>query len=313
MRSIANRKCGSQERGSVKIYPFGIHIDSPFKGFRLSKNCGGGGESHKRGEIDCFSKASRRRMREAMLTYYIEGADLVGATFTVPWKGSNFKPLMDEFRECWNRFGVSFRRHYPHSALIYRVELQERGAPHIHALAWIANEDTAGVGGTPVVPPTPAVSLALASFGLKDIWLHSVVNLHRGSYRAFERYGVRVEPIKDAGAMFRYLADHASKHKQAQLGYKGKQWGIVGQRNLIKRKPLVLPPFVSPRHEHCFLRLLKKVMRYRLTLEHHLKTWRRVPPFGSVLKGSGRLVGDFYLRQDTALRMFEHALEVARG
>ncbi len=313
MESIAHRNSGSQQRGTVKVYPLGIHIDSPLKGVRLSKNCGGGGDEHLRGEIGIFSSAARRRMREAMLTRYIEEAHLVGATFTVPWKGTNFEPLMDEFRECWHRFGVAFRRAFPHSAMIYRVELQERGAPHIHALAWMANEDTAGVGGAPVVPLTPAVSLAVSTVELKDMWLHSVPNLHRGSYRAFKRYGVKVEPIPDAGAMFRYLADHASKHKQAQLGYKGKQWGIIGESNLSKREPLVLPPFVSPKHEAVFFRLLRKVMRYRLTLEHHLKTWRRVPPFGSVLKGSRRAIGDFYLRQDTAMRMFEHALEVAHG
>lgn len=311
MESIAHRKCGSQARGAVKAYPLGIHIDSPLKGVRLSKNCGGGGVEHLRGEIGSFSTAARRRMREAMLTRYIEDAHLIGCTFTVPWKGSNFEPLMDEFRECWHRFGVAFRRCYPHSAVIYRVELQERGAPHIHALTWMANEDAAGAGAAPVVALAPAAVLALAAFGLRDMWLHSVPNLHRGSYRAFERYGVKVEPIADAGAMFRYLADHASKHKQAQLGYKGKQWGIIGDKNLKKRKPIQLPPFVSPRHEAIFLRLLRKVMRYRLRVEHH--AWKRLPPFGSVLKGSRRVIGDFYLRQDTALRMFEHALEVAHG
>ncbi len=309
MESIAHRNSGSQQRGSIKTYPLGMHIDSPFKGVRVSDKCGGGGEEHLRGDINSFSTASRRRMREAMLTLYIDDAFLLGVTFTVPWKGSNFEPLMDEFRDCWHRFSVSFRRQYPNSALIYRVELQERGAPHIHALSWVTKEDAARVCGAPVVPYTPAVVLSVASFDIQHQWLHSVQNLHRGSYRAFERYGVKIEPIHDAGAMFRYLADHASKHKQAQLGYKGKQWGIVGRSNLSKRPSVSLPPFVSPRHEILFLRLLRKVMRYRLTLRHH--QWKRLPPFGSVLKGSRRVIGDFYIRQDTALRMFYHAQELA--
>ena len=309
MKSIAYRVSGSQVRGAAKVYPLGIHIDGPYKGVRLSKNCGGGGVEHLRGEIGSFSTAARRRMRETMLTRYIEHADLIGCTFTVPWKGTNFEPLMDEFRECWHRFGVIFRRAFPNSAMIYRVELQERGAPHVHALAWITREDAVAVGGAPVVSPTAPAVLSLASFKLKDGWLHSVTDLHHGSYRAFDRYGVKVEPIADAGAMFRYLADHASKHKQAQLGYKGKQWGVLNSKNLQKRKPLELPPFRSPRHEAIFNRLLRKVMRYRLQASRH--NWKRLPPFGSVLKGSRRSVGDFYLRQDTALRMFEHSLALA--
>lgn len=308
MESISHRNGGSQPRGTVKAYPLGIHIESPLKGVSIP-NKGGGGAEHLRGEIVGFSVASRARMREAMLTLYMDDAYLIGITFTVPWKGTNFAPLMDEFRECWHRFTVSFRRRYPNSALIYRVELQERGAPHIHALLWLSKEDASGARGAPVVPHAPDVFLFLVGCHLKNDWLNSVVDLHRGSYRAFERFGVKIEPIKDAGAMFRYLADHASKHKQAQLGYKGKQWGIVGRSNLSKRNPVCLPPFESPRHEAIFNRLLRKVMRYRLTAcRHH---WKRTPPFGSVLKGSRRVIGDFYLRQDTALRMFYHARELS--
>lgn len=318
MESISHLIRGSQQRGTVKVYPLGIHIDSPLKGFRLSKNCGGGGEVHKRGDITAFSSASRRRMREVMLTRYIEGAFLVGSTFTVPWKGSDFSPLMDEFRECWHRFGVSFRRKYPNSAMIYRVELQERGAPHVHALVWLDKADASAVGGAPVALPT-AAAVGFAGLSLREMWLHSVPNLHRGSYRAFERYGVKVEPIADAGAMFRYLADHASKHKQAQLGYKGKQWGIIGDKNLKKRKSLDLPPFVSPKHEAIFLRLLRKVMRYRFNpiMGYCCKHGGKVKDFSdvvrrfsTVLKGSRRVVGDFYLRQDTVIKMFNHALDL---
>lgn len=318
MRIISHLKRGSQSEGSIKVYPLGIHIDSPLKG-QSSRNCGGGGVHRLRGEIGTFSTASRRRMREAMLTLYIDEAHLVGSTFTVPWKGSDFSPLMDEFRECWNRYGVAFRRSFPHSAIIYRVELQERGAPHVHALVWLDKSDASAVGGAPVVLPTADV-VGFASLSLREMWLRSVPNLHRGSYRAFSRYGVKVEPIPDAGAMFRYLADHASKHKQAQLGYKGKQWGIIGHKNLKKRKPLFLPPFSSPRHGVIFDRLLRKVMRYRFdpVMNYARKHGGKVKDFSdsvcrfsTVLKGSRRCFGDFYLRQDTAIKMFNHALDLA--
>lgn len=311
MESIANRTSGSQgAEGSIRVYPLGIHIDGPTKGQSLP-NRGGGGEDRKRGEITGFSAAARRRMRDAMLSRWIPGAYLVGVTYTVPWKGTNFEPLLDEFRECWNRFSTTFRRRFKKSAIIYRVELQTRGAPHIHALTWIHQEDVAAVMGAPVAPVTADDAQLIAAGHIRAMWLKSVKNLHHGSLRAFTRYGVKVEPIRNAGAMFRYLADHASKHKQAQLGYKGKQWGIVGEGNLQRRECVLLPGFDSFKHEAIFNRLLRKVMRYRLKIERHPKWWKHTPPFGSVLKGSKRVVGDFYLRQDTALRMWQHAREVA--
>lgn len=234
---------------------------------------------------------------------------MVGITCTVPWQGTDFEPLMDEFRECVHRFRTAFVRCFPKSAAIYRVELQERGAPHLHALVWMAAEDLAAL--LPYACRGVVGSAVLAADKLGALWRRAVVDLHHGSLRAFEEHGTKVEPIKSAGAMFRYLADHASKHKQAQLGYKGKQWGIIGRGNLQDREGLGLPSFDSLRHEAIFHRLLRKVMRYRLQASRH--HWKRIPPFGSVLKGSRRTVGDFYLRRDTALRMFEHSRMLARG
>lgn len=296
----------SGQDGHVRVYPLGMHIDSPLKG--VSRGTGGA-LSEKRGEIVGFSAAARRRMREAMLTLYIPDGELVGVTYTVPWKGTDFAPLMDEFRACWHRFGVAFRRRFAHSAMIYRVELQERGAPHIHALVWLSGRDVPPPLGDARALPGGAARSALVGFELGFMWRDAVPDLHHGSLNAFERYGVKVEPIADAGAMFRYMADHASKHKQAQLGYKCKQWGIVGRSNLVERVPLVLPPFRSFTQEVVFNRLLRKVMRYRLQASRH--HWKRLPPFGSVLKGSPRVVGDFYLRQETVERMWSHSLALS--
>lgn len=307
MYIITQAKKGRQ-LALIAVYEHGIHVPSPIRG--TSTGTGGGGDNHKRGEITGFSAASRRRMRQAMLTKYIPGADLVGITCTVPWQGTDFEPLMDEFRECVHRFRTAFVRRFPKSAAIYRVELQERGAPHLHALVWMAAEDLAALLPCACRGAAEAAG-ALAADKLSELWRRAVVDLHHGSLRAFEEHGTKVESIKSAGAMFRYLADHASKHKQAQLGYKGKQWGIIGRGNLEDRKGLELPPFDSNRHWFIFNRLLRKVMRYRLQASRH--HWKRLPPFGSVLKGSRRTVGDFYLLRNTALRMYEHARMLARG
>lgn len=308
MEIIAPRRAKGQPRGGINVYPFGIHIDGPTKGVSLT-NRGGGGEERKRGTIEGFSAAARRRMREAMLTLEIKDSLFLGLTLTVPWKATDFEPLMDEFRATVHRFSVAFRRLFPHSGMIYRIELQQRGAPHLHALVYIAKADLAA----PIPAPVAGVGAAedaVAQFSMRELWSRAVLDLHHGSIFGFEQYGCKVEPIRDAGSMFRYLADHASKHKQAQLGYKGKQWGILGRANFTKREPVRLPAFVSPWHESRFLRLLRKVMRYRLQASRH-PNWKRIPPFGSVLKGSRRACGDFYLRQDTALKMFRHALELS--
>lgn len=303
MQSIAQFNPDSQ-CGRVIIYPLGCSIPSPLRGRRSGT---GGAKEVKRGEITGFTAAARRRMRRAMLTLWIPDAQLVGITLTVPWKGETFD--CEEFRECLHRFEVAFRRQYPHSGMIFRVELQKRGAPHVHALLYLAVADTRTPAWHACAPHGGAAWSAVAELELGAMWRAAVPDLHHGSLAAFERFGCKVEPIADAGAMFRYLADHASKHKQAQLGYKGKQWGIVGRKNLVKREPVVLPRFPSLLAEAVFDRNLRKVMRYRLQASRH--NWKRLPPFGSVLKGSRRTVGEFYLRADTVRRLWEWSVDWA--
>lgn len=43
-------------------------------------------------------------------------------------------------------------------------------------------------------------------------------------------------PLDGIVAGMSYLASHTCKHKQAQLGYVGKQWGFLGQSHLITNK-----------------------------------------------------------------------------
>ena len=303
MKIISNRKGHYQPLVDrpIEVYNEGMTI--PRRGFVFVPDCLTQEGRKERGEITSFTVAARRRLRRCLLSETVPDSFRCHATFTVPWKGDNFAPLMDEFRECWNRFGVLFRRAYPNSSMIYRVELQKRGAPHIHALTYLKDGDGDGLDA-----PRAADSVAVAALLQVDLfhmWSRSVPDLHHGSIEGFVERGVKVEPIPDSGALYRYVCDHTSKHKQAQLGYKGKQWGKVGQCNLVKAQAAALPDFIDDRHEVRFLRMLRKVMRYRVTARRMGKPWKRPPVFGSVLKGSARSIGDFYLSRDTVLKMWE--------
>ena len=108
-----------------------------------------------------FSRAARRRLRAFVISHDIPDSSLYGITFTLPsssdidfQQSPNFvgppspfvKPLLDggvpsEFSATLNRFGLYFHRKFPQSGLVYRVELQTRGVPHIHCVAYIAHAD----------------------------------------------------------------------------------------------------------------------------------------------------------------------------
>lgn len=183
-------------------------------------------EIQRRGAISSFSRHSRLRLREALANASLSASDVFGVTLTVPWKNL-MEPLSDtlyRYRECFNRFGVYFRRKYPFSAAIFRHELQRRKMPHCHLVVFFSMQDVKGRG---------LQDLRREVF---DLWLRSLNGfLGGGSLLAFSRHGVKVDRLSDRDAMFRYISDHASKSKQAQLGYKGKQWGYIKKSLLSNR------------------------------------------------------------------------------
>lgn len=297
MNSISN----VAEFGKVRIYPNGMHISPDKVRVVQGKNEGGLGAcpDTKRGEISGFSCAARRRMRNFLLSKEIKGACRFGVTLTVPWKGDNFAGLMDEWRDCVSRFRHSFSYRFKDSGLVYRVELQKRGAPHIHAILSMVDGDYLPSG----VEPTDDLRLAVLQTAISKIWVKSVHDLHHGSVSGFLEHGVLVEPIVDDGAMFRYLADHATKSKQAQLGYKGKQWGVIGE---FKYTNIASDDFVfeNALHRILFVRAVNKVCRYRI--KDNADT-RKPCVFGSRLRGGRRRVGDWYCSRDTLHRLYEWA------
>lgn len=180
----------------------------------------------KRGEITEFSRHSRKRLQNALLTLFPpKGWVRFGLCVTVP---AQCEEWQEEWLRAVKRFWVNLERNEMlNFAGIYRVELQTRGMPHMH-LVMFASTDKVRL----------AAALASAAWcKALEAWEidgKSIVNNWR------EGITTRWDEITHANS-FRYLYDHQSKKKQAQLGYKGKQWGIFGRKwlsNEFDRVPL---------------------------------------------------------------------------
>ena len=260
---------------------------------------GKGGGS--RAKITGFTVAARRRMREALLAYTIPGGECFGLTLTVPWPDewiqADENRACEEFRQCFNRFGTSFRRKCPELGAIFRIELQHRKAPHVHAIIWTPARSAPP--GTPAVPGDAAARW----FGiLASLWFLAVRDLHGGSFFGFAHYGVKADPIPDEGAMLRYLCDHATKAKQAQLGYQGKQWGFLNRDALTKQMgdPLPFPDTLAgDKARALFARGLRRLSAYR----------KAAPcAFGYRTLRNRRRCGVFYAHSAPVLRLYAWSL-----
>lgn len=181
----------------------------------------------RRGAIRTFSRHSRLRLRDSLANACLAASDTFGLTLTVPWQNGSvgLSGALLEYRVCFNRFTTYFRREFPFSACIFRHELQQRKMPHCHLVCFIAFQDLKKGEGLKQIQQRMFL-----------LWLRSLNgSLHGGSLLAFSRHGVKLEHLADQDAMFRYVSDHASKSKQAQLGYQGKQWGYINRSVLSSR------------------------------------------------------------------------------
>ena len=210
-------------------------------------------EIPRRGSISTFSRHSRLRLREALADASLAASSTWGITLTVPWQQTpcrGFSCVLPVYKACFNRFGVYFRRRFPSSAAIFRHELQRRKMPHCHIVAFFHHSDIEGVSASD-----------LQSI-VYTLWLRALNGfLGGGSLLAFSRHGVKVDYLADRDAMFRYISDHTSKSKQAQLGYKGKQWGYI-KKSLLSDRVKISYRFRYQADMYFFQRHISKACRF---------------------------------------------------
>lgn len=283
MATSSISQCSGLVQGDcVELSDYGIH--ARFKGLIRGKHLDG----VKRGKIRSWSASSVRRLRETLLKRYIPNSSVYGVTLTLPWK-SDIPNIGDVFRASLKRFRDYFSRIFPNSACVYRVELQQRQMPHLHLIAFFSSLDKAD---------------DLSAWFMLNWWRHGFADLRDGSMDGYIKYGVKVEPMgENVTRLIQYLCDHASKKKQVQLGWSGRQWGIIGSGNLVFRPVSSLPPFPTSRAEGYFWRLVHRFTRYRVKDEKKLSgfEWRYTKPrrkFGVT----------FGVSPDTARRFYDLAI-----
>ena len=276
----------------LKIYGNrGYAIESPKRGV-INSTCGE--NSAPRGKIVSWSAASRRRMREALLTLVPpETYCTYGVTLTVPGAVAD----SDEIKRIFHRYRVWATR--CRLCAVWRLEVQSRGQLYYHLI----------VNAPAYWNPTECITAWLSHLG------------ERASIAGALSHACTIEPdTGETGKWLRYLADHSTKTKQHQLGVDiGRHWGIINKRLFTDMLPTTEYPLGS-HHRAMVIRWLSRLCCPQLPFsdlsrkeDYKVCKKSRSCPFGSSLgkrfrRGSrGRAV--WFGRVDTVSRMCEAALD----
>jgi hypothetical protein len=229
-------------------------------------------ESIKRGVVSGWSKHSRIRLRNFLLTHSAPG-DCFAVTLTVPGDILDSDSWFDLSKRFWSRVQ---KLGYPS---VWRIELQERKQPHLHVVTFGSGSgESMGVLWRLLVRDLPPVSFRSKS--------HHVVTCSRMALDGAFEHCVIVEPCEGSAVnWWRYLCDHTSKRKQVQLGWKGRQWGVVHRKGFNSLVPDTVSLNLSQWFQ--FMRLLRRLTKS--------KVWR-----GS----TGKSV--WFSNPDTVRRIVEH-------
>ena len=202
---------------TIQVFPRGVKT----LGFspRVGRPEGSGGE---RGEIVGWSKNSRRRFREWLLTHESKNQNW-GVTLTIPGESITPEDWKRAFKQLTTRCARS------NVGLVWRLELQQRGQPHIHCIATTPRF----VGESVTASTLPA----FVGFWWWETWSKildsafpecaGIVDLDgeyvqaskapRSLLAGARLHAVRIEADTGGGLWWRYLCDHTTKSKQEQV------------------------------------------------------------------------------------------------
>lgn len=226
----------------INVYPQGITINRDKVLLSLKSN---NTPLRKKGDITSFSRKSRQRLRLILSKYSSD--EMQSVTLTLP----SSAPQQDifDYSYFWHDFVSHYMRTF-NFPWLWRIELQKKRAlPHWHLCLFGTSLEKA----------------YLVSSRWRDCcskWFE----FSDKSWLDFCRYGVNISPCVNTSNTLSYLVDHTSKRKSDQLGWKGRQWGIVNKTHL---KTNLCEHFELTRHEVVLvcreLRKLKKSLnRYNV-------------------------------------------------
>ena len=162
-----------------------------------------------RGKISGFSAKSAKRLRRLLLDIDFSQSWAICLTLPKIKEGQEV-----DFAELWHGFTIASSRKL-RNAFIWRVELQQRKVPHWHVV-WCGDYQSA--------------------LSFKYLW-HDYISKRFVCSLPFFLHSVMVQQVYSGSSALMYLTAHLSKHKSTQLGWKGRQWGVVNRSLLSLRPP----------------------------------------------------------------------------
>ena len=163
--------------------------------------------TREKGDIKTFSRHSRSRLVQKLLK--LRSSRLSEGLFVTLTYHHNWSQDHEDVQRHLGAFLAAYRRAYPEAAYIWRLEFQNRGAPHFHFICW--RRRSAG------------------EFDRDAFQEWCVRTWHRisgESSEAHRKHGVDVRTVDSHRAAMAYVSKYVAKvGGEKAVDYEGRRWG----------------------------------------------------------------------------------------
>ena len=236
--TVGLSRCHNGPHGLVEVAPAGQLISVVRTGFARFK-----AYARPRGRITGFSHKARARMIKRLASWAVESVNnglLVTLTYPEAWPADSA-----DWKAHLKAWSKRFSRRFPGTCLAWKLEFQERGAPHFHVL----------IVGVQFVPH----EWVAASW-------YEVVGSGDPRHLAA---GTEIHRVWQKRQALAYISKYLGKVDQTCTGtYPGRYWGIIGRG----QEPRAVSRFRLPLASAVALR-----RQLRRVVEHRCRRTRRRP------------------------------------
>lgn len=175
----------------------------------LDKNKDNKKETSKRGKVNGLSKKSRRKL----FNYILRLEQRVGFYFVTLTYPKEYETNYEIWKKQLHQLYSSLRYHYPKMGFLWKLEFQQRGAPHFHLLMF-----------DPSSPKEREIGKLI-----KEHWYRIVGQ----KSKSFRHWGTDTKAIHDIKGSGFYLAMYQTKDTYIPADMmSGRMWGVYGRNKM---------------------------------------------------------------------------------
>lgn len=251
-----------------------------------------------RGEIQGFSKKSRKRMIEKLA----DEEEVPDLFITLTYSDDCVSTVWENYRKNFEAIRRRLERNYGEIKAVWRLEAEKRKSggyvgefvPHFHIIVWLPSEHKDKVNM--IVDKKDGHKI--------NEWWHEITGSKSEVHKNYR--GCHISRVKSRRHSYHYVSKYVAKSSDENLNI-GRRWGTIGTVGQGSRADIIMNKQVYIELKRLIVSYQKKRNKNLSRLFNKMSVSKGLTVFGmSVNDTKSNKVADTFM-----MRLYKHAVEIA--